>query len=139
MPSVDKSINTNTCLLGNVFVQKHLNHVSAVAIPALGINPAFDYTLYCRKRACLLCMFVPTPTFLIEVVNSGSFHWALSVFIYLRFMLAFRVQFAGDVNQKVSWQRFSRIPSFAFYSGSSIGARAALYNYVFFQSEFISH
>ena len=40
VPSVDKSINTSTCLLGNVFVQKHLNHVSAVAIPALGINPS---------------------------------------------------------------------------------------------------
>ena len=45
-------------LRGKVFVQKHLNHVSAVAIPALGINPTFDYALYCRTRACLLCMFV---------------------------------------------------------------------------------
>jgi len=35
------------------------------------------------------------------VVNFGSFHWALSVFTYFRFMLAFRVQFAGDVNQKI--------------------------------------
>ena len=48
-------------------------------------------------------MFVPTPTSLIKVVNSGSFHWALSVFIYFRLMLAFRVQFAGDVNQKISF------------------------------------
>ena len=40
MPSVDKSTNTSTCLRGKVFVQKHLNLVSAVAIPALGINPS---------------------------------------------------------------------------------------------------
>jgi len=38
LPSVDKSINTRTCLRGKVFVQKHLNYVAAVAIPALGIN-----------------------------------------------------------------------------------------------------
>ena len=30
----------------------------------------------------MLCMFVLPPTLLIKVVNSGSFHWALSVFIY---------------------------------------------------------
>ena len=40
MPSVDKSTNASTCLRGKVFVQKHLNRVSAVAIPALGINPS---------------------------------------------------------------------------------------------------
>jgi len=33
-------------------------------------TPALD----CRTRACLLCMFVPTPTSLIKVVNSGSYH-----------------------------------------------------------------
>jgi len=66
-----------------------------------GSTRAFDYALYCRTRACMLCMFVLPPTSLIEAVNSGFFHWALSVFIYFRFMLAFRVQFAGDVNQKI--------------------------------------
>ena len=66
-----------------------------------GSTRAFDHALYCRTRACMmLCMFVLPPTSLIKVVNSGSFHWALSVFIYFRFMLAFRVQFVGDVNQK---------------------------------------
>jgi len=40
MLSVDKSTNTSTRLRGKVFVQKHSNHVSAVAIPALGINPS---------------------------------------------------------------------------------------------------
>ena len=102
MPSVDKPINTSTCLRGKAFVQKHLNHVSAVAIPTLGINPSLRLRFYCRTRACMLCMFVLPPISLIKVVNSGSFHWALSVFIYYRFMLAFRVQFAGDVNQKIS-------------------------------------
>ena len=68
-----------------------------------GSTRAFDYASYCRTLACLLCMFVLPPTSLIKVVNSGSFHWALSVFIYFRFMLAFRVQFAGDVNYKISF------------------------------------
>ena len=100
----------------------------------LGSTRAFDYALYCRTLACMLCMFVLPPTSLIKVVNSGSFHWALSVFIYFRFMLAFRVQFAGDVNQEFrSQQRLSRIRSLALYSGSSIGARIALCNWVFFQ------
>ena len=99
-----------------------------------GSTQAFDYALYCRTRACMLCMFVLPPTALIKVVNSGSFHWALSVFIYFHFMLAFHVQFAGDVNQKYhSQQRLSRIHSLALYSSSSIGARAALCNKVFFQ------
>jgi len=47
------------------------------------------------------CMFVLPPISLIKVVNSGSSHWALSVFIYFRFMLAFRVQFAGDVIKNI--------------------------------------
>ena len=54
-------------------------------------------TLVERELACF-CVFVLPPTSLIKVVNSGSFHWALSVFIYFRFMLAFRVKSAGDVN-----------------------------------------
>jgi len=45
MTSVAKSTNTSTCLRGKVFVQKYLNHVSTVAIPALGINGvATQYT-----------------------------------------------------------------------------------------------
>jgi len=68
-------------------------------------QPEPSTTLYIveRELACMLCMFVLPPTSLIKVVNSGSFHWALPVFIYFRFMLAFRVQFAGDVNQKISF------------------------------------
>ena len=68
-----------------------------------GSARAFDYALYCRTRACMLCMFVPPPTSLIKVVNSGFFHWVLSVLIYFRFMSAFRVQSAGDVNKKISF------------------------------------
>jgi len=88
MPSVDKSINTSMCLLGKVFVQKPLNHVSAVAISSTRDQPESSTTLYIVESglACLLCMFVPPPTSLIKVVNSGSFRWALSVFIYFRFM-----------------------------------------------------
>ena len=68
-----------------------------------GSTRAFIYALYCRSQACTLCMFVLPPTSLIKIVNSGSFHWALSMFIYFCFMLAFRVQFASDVNQKISF------------------------------------
>jgi len=78
-----------------------------------GSTRAYDYALYCRTRACMLCMFVLPPTSLIKVVHSGSFHWALSVFIYFRFMLAFRVQFAGDVNQKISFATTALSNTFA--------------------------
>jgi len=81
-----------------------------------GSTRAFDYALYCRTRACMLCMFVLPPTSLIKVVNSGSFHWALSVFIYFRFMLAFRVQFAGDVNKKISFATTALANTFGDHS-----------------------
>jgi len=50
----------------------------------------FDYDFCCRTRAFLLSIFVPPPTSLIKVVNSGSFHWALSLFINCRFMPGLR-------------------------------------------------
>ena len=78
-----------------------------------GSTRAFDYALYCRTRACMLCMFVLPPTSLIKVVNSGSFHWAWSVFIYCRFVLAFRLQFAGDVNKKISFATTALSNTFA--------------------------
>ena len=78
-----------------------------------GSTRAFDYALYCRTRACMLCMFVLPPTSLMKAVNSDSFHWALSVFIYFRFMLAFRVQFAGDVNKKISFATTALSNTFA--------------------------
>jgi len=78
-----------------------------------GSTRAFDYALYCRTQACMLCMFVLPPTSLIKVVNSGSFHWTLSVFMYFRFMLAFRVQFAGDVNKKISFATTALSNTFA--------------------------
>ena len=73
-----------------------------------GSTRAFDYALYCRMWACMLCMFVLPPTSLIKVVNSGCFHRGLSVFIYFRFMLAIRMQFAGGVNQKISFATTAR-------------------------------
>jgi len=59
-----------------------------------GSARVFDYDLYCRTWACLLCTFVPPLTSLIKVVNSDSFNRALSVFIHFRFMsgLVFIVQ-----------------------------------------------
>ena len=76
-------------------------------------DAAFDYALYCRTRACMLCMFVLPPISLIKVVNSDSFRSALSVFIYFRFMLVFRVKFAGDVNQKISFETTALSNTFA--------------------------
>ena len=61
--------------------------------------------------------------------NSGSFHWALSVFIYFRFMLAFRVHFAGDVNQKISFATTALSNTFArSLLGLIHWSRAALCN-----------
>jgi len=63
---------------------------SAVATSAqrlLGLSRVFDYDLYWRKRACMLFIFVPpTAVPLHYVVNLGSFHWTLSLFIYFRSM-----------------------------------------------------
>ena len=61
----------------------------------------------------MLCMFVLPPTSLIKVVNSGCFHCGLSVFIYFRFMLAIRMQFAGDVNKKISFATMALSNTFA--------------------------
>jgi len=47
-----------------------------------GLARVFDYGLSRRTQACLLCIFVPPPTVPLNwVVNSGSFLWALSLFI----------------------------------------------------------
>ena len=73
--------------------QSRLQHSGSVWV--------FDYGLYWRTRDCSLGIFVPPPTSLVKVVNSDSFHWALSVFIYFRFVLTFHVHFAGDLNQKI--------------------------------------
>jgi len=91
VPSVDKSINDSTCMRGKVLVQKHLNQVLKSneckcrqwRLQHSGSAQVFDYGLYCRTQACLLCIFVPPPTSLIKAVNMGSFHWALSVSIFL--------------------------------------------------------
>ena len=51
------------------------------------IDRVFDYDLYWRTRACLLCIPVPPSTVPIHyVVYSGYFHWTLSLFIYVRSM-----------------------------------------------------
>ena len=46
----------------------------------------FDYDLYCRTWAGLLCIVVPSPISLIKLVNSGFFHWTLLLFIHFRSM-----------------------------------------------------
>jgi len=50
-----------------------------------GLAQVFDYDSYRRTQACFLyCATTQGPTSL--VVNSGSFRWALSLFLYFRFM-----------------------------------------------------
>ena len=52
-----------------------------------GSTRVFDYDLYRRTWDCLLCMFDTPPTVTHHyVVNSGSFLWALILFIYVRSM-----------------------------------------------------
>ena len=113
MPSVGKSTNTNTCLRDKSLCKNIQIMCRQWRFQQSGSTRAFDYALYCRTRACMLYMFVLPPTSLIKVVNSASFLWALLVFIYFRFMLAFRVQFAGDVNQKISFATTALSNTFA--------------------------
>jgi len=41
---------------------------SSVGSGDSGTARVFDYALYCRTWACLLCIFVPPPTSLIKVI-----------------------------------------------------------------------
>jgi len=75
-----------TCISYNV-----LN--SFVEIPWVGtsdgsgsssLTQVFDYDLHSRTWVGLLCIFVSPPSSLIKVVNSGYFHLALSLLLYLR-------------------------------------------------------
>ena len=54
-----------------------------------GLARIFDYDIYQRTQACLLCIFVPPPTVPLHwVVSSGSFHWTSfhwTMFIYFRY------------------------------------------------------
>jgi len=74
---------------------------------------------------------VSLPTSLIEVVNSGSFHWACHCSYIFIPCLAFRVHVAGDLNQKILFVvdvLFSQVCSLAVYSSSSVRDRAAIFN-----------
>jgi len=52
-----------------------------------GLARFLDYDVYWRTQACLLCIFVPQPTVPLHYfVNSSSFVWAFSLFIYFRSM-----------------------------------------------------
>jgi len=51
-----------------------------------GLAWLFDYDWHCGTWGCLLCLCLPPLTLLIKAVNLGSFHWALSLFIYFRCM-----------------------------------------------------
>ena len=65
---------TRKCLLKNVWV-------SQVLWQLWHLGSLLSLDLHCRMWAYLLCIFVLPPT-LIKIVNSGSFHWALSLFIF---------------------------------------------------------
>jgi len=52
---------------------------------SLGLARLLNYDLHRRTRTCLLCIFVPPPTVPLHyVVNSRSFLWTFSLFIYFR-------------------------------------------------------
>jgi len=70
----------SSCVLGVFTGTWRLRHTSSS-----GLARVFDNDLYRRTGACMLCIFVPPPTApLRAVVDSGSFLWALSLFIYFR-------------------------------------------------------
>ena len=105
MPSVDKSTVHQHVFAGKSLCAKTFKSCVGSGDASTRDQPEPSTTLYIVEceLACLACLCYHPHQSLIKVVNSGSFHWALSVFIYFRFMLAFRVQFAGDVNQKISF------------------------------------
>ena len=72
-----------------------------------GFARVFDYNLYRRTQACLLCMFVLPPTVpLHEGVNSASFLMALSLFIYFRSMSVLSCCRWPESNNVVRSRRF---------------------------------
>ena len=98
-------------------------------------QPEPSTTLYIAERvlACFACLC------------HHPFHWLRLLTLALSIgpcqcLYIFVSRWPSACNLQVTWirkyrsqQRFSRILSLALYSGSSIGARAALSNYVFFQ------
>jgi len=110
---------------------------SPVATPAhelLGLSPSLRLRyIYRRTRACLLCIFVPPPTVPLHlVVNSDSFLWTVSLFIYFRSVSVLSrscCSFAGDLNKTISFVVGVLSTAFArAYPGSSNRALATLYN-----------
>jgi len=72
-----------------------------VATPALGlldlfVTRIFDYDLYWRTQACLLCIFVPSLT---RALFTGPCH---CLWIFVPF-LTFRVHIAGNLNKTISF------------------------------------
>jgi len=85
--NVDKTgINTVSCL--PVFYVVFLVFSTAQWwLRYSGLNRFLDYDLYWRTGAFLHCIYVPPSTVPLHyVVNSGSFLWTFSLFIYFRCM-----------------------------------------------------
>jgi len=64
-----------------------------------GSGQVFNYDLYCRMWACLLCVFVPPHTSLIKDGNSGFF---IGLYHYLYIFiprLVFGIHVGSDLNQ----------------------------------------
>ena len=137
MPSVDKSTNTSTCLRGKV--QKHCAKTCKSCVGS-GDSSTRDQsesstTLYIveRELACFACLCY------------HPFYWLRLLTLALsvepcQCSYSFVSCWPSAFNLQVTWikkyrsqQRLFGIRSLALYSGSSIGARAALCNEVFFQ------
>jgi len=71
-----------------------------------GFSRIFDYYIYMRTRACLLCIFVPPPkgrSHFTKLLTRALFfvpcHYS---YIFVPF-LAFHVHVAGDLNETISF------------------------------------
>jgi len=64
------------------------------------IDRVFDYDLYGKTWACLLCIFVPPPTSLVKLLTWAFFSGPCHCSYLFVPWLAFRVHFADDLNQK---------------------------------------
>jgi len=75
-----KLFRSSVCFLWGSIYLNFLSLLGPMATLALWLLDALD--LHYRVQAYLLRIFVPLPTSLIKVDNSGWLHWALSLFIY---------------------------------------------------------
>ena len=130
MPSVDNLTNTSTCLRGKVFVQKTFKSYVGSGDSSTRDQPEPSTTLYIveLELACFACLcHHPLHWLRLLTLAISIGHCQCSYIFFSCWPSACNLQVTW-IKKYRSQQRLSRIHSLALYSGSSIGARAALCN-----------